>query len=164
MDSQNNRDPLQCNKRFIPLDLRKRIVKCWLDGEGDAMHWQHVIGNIDLVTTGSSNVLLYSYLCFLADISCSVSSEYPSRYLRIYSLTIAFNSLKNKGHIQVLEFPKEVTLHLAKLTGEVLREEAEKDEKFMKVLNSYTEFRARRASFNKATEQSYQSILRELNN
>jgi TRAP-type mannitol/chloroaromatic compound transport system substrate-binding protein len=76
----------------------------------------------------------------------------------------AFNSLKTKKHIQLLEFPKEVTLHLAQLTTEVLREEAEKDEKFKKVLNSYTEFRARRASFNRATEQSYQSILWQLDN
>ena len=104
-----------------------------------------------------------------ADLKTIVEAAAASASLYMYGLSEvgnmdAFNSLKNKGHIQVLEFPKEVTLHLAKLTGEVLREEAEKDEKFMKVLNSYTEFRARRASFNKATEQSYQSILRELNN
>jgi len=104
-----------------------------------------------------------------ADLKTIVEAAAASASLYMYGLSEvgnmdAFNSLKNKDHIQVLEFPKEVTLHLAKLTREVLREEAEKDEKFMKVLNSYTEFRARRASFNKATEQSYQSILRELNN
>ncbi|MGR8921899.1 MAG: TRAP transporter substrate-binding protein [Gammaproteobacteria bacterium] len=71
----------------------------------------------------------------------------------------AFLELKNNGHTEVLEFPREVTDRLAEMTREVMAEEAARDPDFKRVLESYEAFRAGQAEFHAVTERAYQAVL-----
>ena len=71
----------------------------------------------------------------------------------------AFQTLKQATHVELLEFPLEVTDRLAELTREVMAEEAAKDADFARLLNSYEAFRALHADFEAVTETSYRKAL-----
>ncbi len=71
----------------------------------------------------------------------------------------AFAELKQAGHVEILEFPREVTDRLAALTREVLEEEAAKDADFARVKQSYEAFRARHTAFEAVTEKAYGAAL-----
>lgn len=71
----------------------------------------------------------------------------------------AFNTLKEKQHIEILEFPPEVLSYLASFTEEVMLEEAERNESFDRVLKSYQKFRGNRRDFETVTDGAYKKAL-----
>lgn len=71
----------------------------------------------------------------------------------------AFSELRQKSHVEILQFPDEVIQRLAEMTREVMAEEAAKDADFARLLNSYEAFRAQQAPFEQVTERAYQRAL-----
>jgi TRAP-type mannitol/chloroaromatic compound transport system substrate-binding protein len=71
----------------------------------------------------------------------------------------AFNLLKEKQHIEILEFPPQVLSYLAGFTEEVMLEEASNNENFDKVLKSYQKFRNKRKNFEQVTDRAYKKAL-----
>lgn len=73
----------------------------------------------------------------------------------------AFNLLKEKQHVEILEFPPQVLSYLSGFTEEVMLEEASNNEKFDKVLKSYQKFRDKRKNFEQVTDRAYKKALED---
>lgn len=71
----------------------------------------------------------------------------------------AFNKLRKKKHVEILEFPPEVLSYLADFTEEVMLEEAKRNKNFERVLKSYREFRNGRKNFEAVTDTAYKKAL-----
>ncbi len=71
----------------------------------------------------------------------------------------AFNKLREKKHVEILEFPPEVLSYLADFTEEVMLEEAKRNKNFERVLKSYREFRNGRKNFEAVTDTAYKKAL-----
>jgi len=72
----------------------------------------------------------------------------------------ALTELKTKQNVQILEFPEEVLLSFKLLTKETLDEEAAVSPTFKRVYDAYENFRSNYASWDKLSEESYQTSLR----
>jgi len=73
---------------------------------------------------------------------------------------LALQELKQKHHVEVLEFPDEVLKELKRLTQIVLEEEAEKDKTFRQVYQAYTAFSRNNTAWNEISEAAYAHALK----
>ncbi|HFD92656.1 MAG TPA: TRAP transporter substrate-binding protein [Gammaproteobacteria bacterium] len=76
-------------------------------------------------------------------------SEFEARNLE------ALQTLKEKYHVQVIEFPAPVLAELKKLTALTLQEEAAKDATFKKVYEKYRQFQRTHDAWNEISESAY---------
>ena len=81
-------------------------------------------------------------------------SEFEARNLD------ALQTLKNKYHVEVNEFPDDVIKKLKVLTKETLTEEAGKDADFKRVLQAYQKFQQDNAAWNEISEAAYARALK----
>jgi TRAP-type mannitol/chloroaromatic compound transport system substrate-binding protein len=73
----------------------------------------------------------------------------------------ALRELKEKHHVEVLQFPPEVIKKLKLLTVEALDEEAAKSKSFKKVYEAYKKFQADHASWNAISDDAYSKALQQ---
>jgi len=76
-----------------------------------------------------------------------------------YHNSQALQELKQKKHIEMLEFPVDVISELRNLTADTLNEEAETDADFKRVYEAYLNFRKTYTEWDSVADKSYQQIL-----
>lgn len=73
----------------------------------------------------------------------------------------ALREIRQKGNIEILEFPPEVLAELRKMTTQTLEDEATANPEFERVYKAYFKFRDEYINWSTITDDSYQQALRE---
>lgn len=122
--------------------------------------WHEPGTTMELIINKKAWDTLPSDLQHIVDMAAQVMNQWM--YVQFETLNAgALRELKEKYHVETLAFPPPVLKKLKHLTQEALAEEAEKNEDFKKVYESYKAFQANMQEWDALSEGAYHDALRD---
>jgi TRAP-type mannitol/chloroaromatic compound transport system substrate-binding protein len=122
--------------------------------------WHEPGTTLELIVNHKAWETLPKDLQRIIEIAAEAANQWIYSQLEFHN-SEALNEIKKKQNIEILAFPPAVLKELKRLTQETLQEEADKNEDFKRVYESYQRFQSNMEAWHAISEDAYTKALRD---